>query len=624
MGNLLNQITKVNDIKKIPEDCYDALAAEIRAFLIEHVSKTGGHLASNLGAVEVTMALHLCLNLPEDKIVYDVGHQSYTHKILTGRKDQFDRLRQEDGLCGFPKRKESPCDAFGAGHSSTSIAAAEGLAFARDALGGSETIVALIGDGALSGGMAYEALNNLSVFREKKKNFIIILNDNEMSISENVGSMSLYLGDIRSRDRYGRLKDNVENRLNHIPYVGPGLAKTIKRSKDSLKSLFVPGMLFENMGITYYGPVSGHSIPDLIHAIETAKKHAGPILIHVITKKGKGYEPAEQDPERFHGIGPFDPKTGAGIAGSAAASYTDIFSENLLRLAGEERRLVAVTAAMPSGTGLNPFKRRYPDRFYDVGIAEEYAVTCAAGMAANGLKPVVAIYSTFLQRAYDQIIHDVCMQRLPVFFCLDRSGLVGADGETHQGIFDISYLSHIPNLVLMAPKNAWELGAMMDFAMAYDGPIAMKYARGKAYQGLEQAREPIRLGRSEEICQGHDLVILSVGNMMEESVKTLDLLREQGLDPGLVNVRFLRPMDEELLAALADRYPYIITVEENVKTGGYGQLVSSWLHREDRKNTLITFAVQDAFIQHATVAAQRRWSGIDADSMAAEIIARIR
>ena len=622
MGKLLNQIHQANDIKKIPVEEYETLATEIRTFILKNVSKTGGHLASNLGTVELTMALHHCLNLPEDKIVFDVGHQSYTHKILTGRKDRFSTLRQEGGLCGFPKRKESDCDSFGAGHSSTSIAAAAGLAIARDSRGGRETVVAVIGDGSLSGGMAYEALNNLSVFKEKKTNLIVILNDNEMSISENVGAMSMYLGDIRSKDKYRNLKDQVEYRLNRIPIVGRGVTKTIKRSKDSLKNFLIPGMLFENMGITYYGPVNGHSIPDLIHAIDTAKKHRGPILVHVITKKGKGYLPAEKNPEYFHGIGPFDLKTGKAL-GSGGESYTDVFSKHLISLAQKHKNIVAVTAAMPSGTGLDRFKKEFPDRFYDVGIAEEYAVTCAGGMAANGLHPVVAIYSTFMQRAYDQIIHDICMQKLPVFFCLDRSGLVGADGETHQGTFDISYLSHIPNLVLMAPKNDWEMKAMMDFAVDYDGPIAMKYPRGKAFQGLEENRQPIIPGKSEIIHTGEKMVILSVGNMMEESLKLIELLKEEGYDPGLVNVRFLKPFDKELIRELSSSYELIITVEENLKIGGFGQLISAYLHETGLKNILLSFGIDDCFVDHATVDCQRRWCGIDAGSMAARILERL-
>ncbi len=624
MGKILNHIKKANDIKKVPESRYNELAQEIRDFILENVSNSGGHVASNLGVVELTMALHLCLDLPKDKIVYDVGHQSYTHKILTGRKDQFHTLRQEDGICGFPKRKESPCDCFGAGHSSTSIAAAEGIALARDLRGGNETVVALIGDGALSGGMAFEALNNASIFRKNKKNFIIILNDNEMSISKNVGALSRYLGDIRARKKYGEFKSNVETSLNQIPVFGSSVTKTLKRSKDSIKNLLIPGMLFENMGVTYYGPVNGHSIPDLIHAIETAKKHEGPILVHVITQKGRGYEHAVSNPEKFHGISSFDVQSGEIKSCSDKPTYTDIFSKKIVGLAKKNENIVAITAAMPSGTGLKRFKTRYPKRFFDVGIAEEYAVTCAAGMASNGLKPFVAIYSTFLQRSYDQILHDVCIQKLPVVFCLDRSGLVGVDGETHQGVFDISYLSNIPNLAIMAPKNGWELEEMMDFAVDYDGPIALKYPRGAVFSGLEEYREPIELGRSEIIKKGKKVAILSVGNMMEECVKVVANLEKEGLDPALVNVRFIKPLDEELLEELSKEYDTIVTVEENVKTGGYGQMVSLFLHENDCKNQLLTFAIPDCFVEHASSGRQRQWCGIDADSITESILEKIK
>ena len=623
MGQLLNQIKKPNDIRRIPARFYPVLAQEIRDFLLENVSRTGGHLASNLGAVELTMALHLCLHLPEDKIIFDVGHQSYIHKILTGRKDDFSTLRQENGLCGFPKRKESACDCFGTGHSSTSLSAAMGFAVARDLKGGNETIAAVIGDGALSGGMAYEALNNLALLKKKRRNFIIILNDNKMSISENVGGMSRYLSDLRSRKSYGEFKENVENTLNNIPQVGRGIAKTLKKSKDSIKQLFVPGMLFENMGITYYGPVDGHDVYAMIHAIRQAKQVSGPILIHVITKKGKGYPAAENNPEKFHGIGAFDVATGNLRQKKSSASCTDVFSEELIRLAKDDERIAAVTAAMPSGTGLSAFKKEYPDRFFDVGIAEEYAVTFAAGMAASGMRPVVAIYSSFLQRAYDQILHDVCIQKLPVFFCIDRSGLVGADGETHQGIFDISYLGHIPNLTLMAPKNRYEMADMMQFSLTQDGPTAMKYPRGNAWDGLSEYRAPIVSGKSEWICKGSRLLILSVGNIMEECVKARQILLEKGLDPGLVNVRFIRPYDTEMLHEAAKRYECIITVEENEKTGGFGQMVSAFLHEHQYHTDLLSLGIPDCFVEHSSVARQRALSGIDGESIACEIIKRI-
>lgn len=623
MGQILNRIQKANDIKKIPARLYPVLAQEIRDFLIENVSRTGGHLASNLGAVELTMALHLCLHLPEDKIIYDVGHQSYVHKLLTGRRDGFATLRKSGGMCGFPKRKESEYDCFGTGHSSTSIAAAMGFAVARDLKKTNETIVAVIGDGALSGGMAYEALNNLALFRKEKKNIIIILNDNKMSISENVGGMSRYLNDIRSRKSYGEFKDNVEQAIKNIPGVGDSMVRTIKRSKDSIKQLFIPGMLFENMGITYYGPVDGHDIFAMMHAINRAKNMEGPILIHVMTKKGKGYPIAENNPEKFHGIEPFDIKTGKPLKRKTADSCTDVFSKTLVEIAKEKENVVAITAAMPSGTGLAAFKKVCPERFFDVGIAEEYAVTFAAGMAASGMKPVVAVYSSFLQRAYDQILHDVCIQKLPVFFCVDRSGLVGADGETHQGIFDLSYLSHIPNLVLMAPKNKYEMEDMMHFAMDYDGPAAMRYPRGEAFAGLKDFRPPVELGRSESIYKGETVAILSVGNMMEEVLKTVSLLKERGIQPGLVNVRFIRPVDEEMLHDLAERYPLLVTAEENVLSGGFGETVSVFLHRNNYQNRLLTFGIPDCFVEHGSVEWQRKQMGIDAASMAARIMEKV-
>lgn len=622
MEHLLDQIKKPNDIKKIPPKLYPILAQEIREFLLKNVSRTGGHIASNLGAVEITMALHICLHFPEDKVVFDVGHQSYIHKLLTGRRDAFSTLRQKGGLCGFTKRAESACDCFGAGHSSTSISAAMGFAKARDLLGTKETVVAVIGDGALSGGMAYEALNNLTSFRKEKKNFIIILNDNKMSISENVGGMSRYLNDLRSRKSYSEFKENVESTLNNIPGVGKSVARTLKKSKDSIKQLFVPGMLFENMGITYYGPVNGHDIYELIQAINRAKRHEGPILIHAITKKGKGYPIAENNPERFHGIGPFDRKTGEELA-KKQKTYTKVFSEALVALAEEKQEIVAITAAMPSGTGLSAFRERYPKRFFDVGIAEEHAVTFAAGMAAAGLKPVFAVYSSFLQRAYDQVLHDVCIQKLPVFLCIDRSGLVGADGETHQGIFDISYLSHIPNLALMAPKNASELACMLRFGVGCDGPIAMKYPRGAAYTGLREHQAPIELGKSELIFSGGEVAILSVGSIMEECERARELLSKQGIPTTLVNVRFIRPMDEDLLRELSESCSLLVTVEENELSGGYGESVSAFLHRERLSVNLVTLGIENCFVAHASVSEQRAAFGLDAASIAARIRQRL-
>ena len=618
---LLDRINHPNDIKKIPARYYGRLAAEIREFLVDRVSKTGGHLASNLGAVEITMALHLCLDLPKDKIIYDVGHQSYVHKLLTGRKDAFESLRQKDGLCGFPKPSESPCDAFGTGHSSTSISAALGFVTAREIKGSDEKIVAVIGDGALSGGMAFEALNNLSKLAREKTNLVIILNDNKMSIARNVGGMSRYLSDLRSTRSYTEFKENVEKSLNNIPGLGKKMSQGLKRSKDSIKGLFVKGMLFENMDITYYGPVDGHDIQAMIQAVNRAVEHPGPILIHALTVKGKGYEIAEKDPERFHGVDPFNKETGELLKKNNNISCTQVFSDTLVRIGREREDVCAITAAMPSGTGLMAFAREFPNRFFDVGIAEEHAVTFAAGLAAAGLHPVFAVYSSFLQRAYDSILHDVCIQKLPVTFCIDRSGLVGADGETHQGIFDVSYLSHIPNLLLMAPKNRWELEEMIRFAVSYPGPSAVKYPRGQAYEGLEEYRTPLEAGVSETIFRGEEFVLIGVGHIMEECVGAVRLLEEEGCKPGLINARFLSPPDEEGILEAADRYPLIVTVEENALAGGFGQKVSAILHNHGRNNKLLSLGIGRRFIPHAKVEEQRQMAGIDARSIADRILA---
>ena len=468
---ILEKIKKPNDIHKIPLEDFEPLAAEIRDFLIRSVSQTGGHLASNLGVVELTLALHNVLDFPEDKLIWDVGHQAYTHKILTGRKDEFKNLRQEGGLSGFPKRSESPCDAYDAGHSSNSISAGLGYVHARDILGQKHHVVSVIGDGALTGGMAYEALNNAA---ELKTNFIIIINDNNMSISRNVGGMSTYLSALRTAEAYTGMKMGVTKALKKVPKVGTALVDTMRKTKSSVKQLFIPGMLFENMGITYLGPVDGHNIPALCKVLKEAQKLDHAVLVHVLTKKGKGYEPAEKNPAHFHGVSPFDIKTGKPLAEKKYPTYTDVFSKKLCQLGETHPELVAVTAAMPDGTGVAAFGKKFPDRFFDVGIAEAHAVTSAAGMAAAGLRPVVAVYSSFLQRGYDQILHDVCIQNLPVLFAVDRAGLVGSDGETHQGIFDYSYLTSIPNMSVAAPKNLWELRAMLDFAMDYKAPFAIQ------------------------------------------------------------------------------------------------------------------------------------------------------
>ena len=492
---ILEKIEKENDIKKIPPEDLNRLAEEIREFLINKISVTGGHLGSNLGAVELTMALHLCLDLPEDKIVWDVGHQSYTHKILTGRKEGFENLRKYGGMSGFPKRKESDCDCFDTGHSSTSISAGLGLVKARDILGKDNYVVSVIGDGSLTGGMAYEALNNAS---RMKGNFIVVLNDNNMSISENVGGVSKYLNNIRTADRYLDIKEGIYNSLMDTK-LGEPIVESIRRAKSSVKQLVIPGMFFEDMGLTYLGPVDGHDINAMTKVFKEAKRCKTAVVVHVITQKGKGFAPAINHPARFHGAEPFDIETGLPKNKKTKSNYTDVFSTVMCKLGDRNDRLVAITAAMPDGTGLKRFRNMYPERFFDVGIAEEHAVTFAAGLAAGGMRPVVAIYSSFLQRAYDQILHDVCIQNLPVVFAIDRAGLVGSDGETHQGIFDLSYLSSIPNMHVMAPKNKWELSDMLKFAIEFDGPIALRYPRGEAFDELREVRDPIRLGKAEWI-----------------------------------------------------------------------------------------------------------------------------
>lgn len=627
MSMVLEQINKPGDIKKIPEEQYGVLAEEIRQFLLEKVSQTGGHLASNLGVVELTMALHLVLNLPEDKIIWDVGHQSYVHKILSGRKDGFDELRKYHGLSGFPKRKESVCDAFDTGHSSTSISAGLGIAQARDLQNENYTVVSVIGDGALTGGMAYEALNNAA---RMKKNFIIILNDNNMSISENVGGMSKYLNHVRSDEGYIALKRRVQRALQQVPVVGDGMITKISRTKNSIKQLFIPGMLFENMGITYFGPVDGHDLNAMVRIIKEAKNIDRAVLIHVLTKKGKGYAPAEKNPERFHGIDPFDIETGKSKKKKTAPTYTDVFAKKLCELAKTNSKLVAVTAAMPDGTGLKHFAKQYPSRFFDVGIAEQHAVTSAAGMAAGGLKPVVAVYSSFLQRGYDQILHDVCIQNLPVVFAVDRAGLVGSDGETHQGIFDLSYLSEIPGMTVFAPKNTWELGAALEFAVAFDAPIALRYPRGEAYQGLKEFVQPVEYGKSEILYLHPDdakkpsVALLAVGSMVESAVTVREMLMSQEIACDLVNVRFVKPVDTEVLDKMAKRNTLLVTMEENVLRGGYGQMAIGYIHQNYPNVDMINIALPDAYVEHGDVGSLKRELKLDAESITQTILERIQ
>ena len=563
------------------------------------------------------MALHLICDLPKDKIIWDVGHQSYTHKLLTGRKEGFEDLRSYGGMSGFPKRKESQCDAFDTGHSSTSISAGLGYVRARDLKHEDYTVISVIGDGSLTGGMAYEALNNAS---NLKTNFIVVLNDNHMSISENVGGMSRYLANLRTADIYTGLKKSVTNALQQVPVMGDRMIDHIRKTKSSIKQLVVPGMFFEDMGITYLGPIPGHNLPMLCKALKEAKKVEGPVLLHVMTTKGKGYEPAETAPDKFHGIGPFDIESGKVFAKKEGDTYTDVFGKVLCDEASRNPDIVAITAAMADGTGLARFKKHYPNRFFDVGIAEEHGVTFAAGLAAGGLKPVFAVYSSFLQRGYDQLIHDVALQNLPVVFGVDRAGLVGSDGETHQGIFDLSFLSNIPNMTVMSPKNKWELADMLRFALQMNSPVAIRYPRGKAYDGYEGCRERISYGKSEWIFEGKEIAILSVGHMFEEAVKTRDKLIEQGYEPTLINMRFIKPIDEAMIEKVCQTHKLIAVIEENVQTGACGERVSEYVMRKMLPSHVLILALPDDYIEHGSVDVLRKMTGIDSESMSEKII----
>lgn len=613
---ILEKINEVNDIKNLSWEELEVLSEEIREFLIEKISITGGHLASNLGVVELTMALHLSFELPADKIVWDVGHQAYTHKILTGRKTGFDELRKYGGMSGFPKRKESDCDAFDTGHSSTSISAAMGLVNARDLLGEKHHVIAVIGDGALTGGMAYEALNNAS---HLKKNFIIVLNDNKMSISENLGGMSKYLNSLRTAEFYNGFKSGVENTLIHMG--GQKVAEGLKRTKDGIKQLFVPGMLFENMGIKYLGPVDGHDVAALRRVFNEAKRVKGAVLVHVLTKKGYGYEPAEKNPSKFHGTDPFVIETGLAKKKKEKPNYTDVFSAALCRLAEKDEKVVAITAAMPDGTGLKKFSNLFPKRFFDVGIAEEHAVTFAAGLAAGGLTPVVAVYSSFLQRAYDQIVHDVCIQNLHVVFAIDRAGLVGSDGETHQGIFDLSFLANIPNLCIMAPKNKQELYSMLKFALKYNGPIAIRYPRGEAYEGLEGFRSKIVYGKAEMLYKERDIAIMAVGSMVKIAEEVRESLKEQGKNCTLMNARFVKEFDKEMIQSLAADHKLLVTMEENVTTGGFGERVVDYVSSNHIDLAVEKIALPDMYVEHGNVNILYRDAKIDGESVVERILA---
>ncbi len=614
---ILEKIKKENDIKNLEPEELELLSEEIREFLIEKISNTGGHLASNLGVVELTMALHLVFDLPKDKLIWDVGHQAYTHKLLTGRKSGFDDLRKYGGMSGFPKRKESACDAFDTGHSSTSISAGLGYVAARQIKGEDHYVVSIIGDGSMTGGMAYEALNNAS---RLKSNFIIVLNDNNMSISENVGGMSNYLDRIRTANAYKELKKGVEDTLLKIPVQGEKIVQRMRKTKSGIKQLVVPGMFFEDMGITYLGPVDGHDVNKLKKVFAEAKKVDHAVLVHVLTKKGKGYKPAEENPARFHGTAPFLIETGEPKNKNIKDSYTDVFSKVLCDIAKNDEKVTAITAAMAGGTGLDRFQKYFPDRFFDVGIAEEHALTFAAGLAAGGMKPVVALYSSFLQRAYDQAIHDICLQNLPVVLAVDRAGLVGSDGETHQGVFDLSFLSSIPNMTVISPKNRWELADMLRYSIDFQYPIAVRYPRGNAYEGLQEFRAPIEYGKSEFIYREKDIAIIFVGHMAQTAEQVRLLVKEKGYGCSLVNARFIKPIDENMLDELAKEHTLFVTIEENILIGGFGSQVLTYVSQNTEHVSVLNMGIHDNYVEHGDVEVLRRDAGLDAGSIAEKVI----
>ncbi len=613
---ILDKVTGPSVLKKFSIDELNRLAAEIRGVLIETVSITGGHLAPNLGVVELTLALHTVFDCPKDKIIWDVGHQSYIHKIITGRREKFSTLRQHMGLSGFPKRAESECDSFDTGHSSTSISAALGLALARDLKKEKNNIIAVIGDGAMTGGMAFEALNHAG---HLGTNLIVVLNDNEMSIAENVGALAGYLSRMRTDPKYYKQKHEMELLLKKIPAIGSTVVKAVERIKDSFKYLVVPGMLFEELGFTYLGPINGHDINLTRTILERAKNSRGPVLVHVITHKGKGYKPAEKYPDKFHGIGPFNIQSGR-TKSSNKPTYTEIFGKTLCELASANEKVLAITAAMPTGTGLTSFGEKFPSRFFDVGIAEQHAVTMAAGLAVSGFTPVVAIYSTFLQRAYDQIIHDVAIQNLHVVFAIDRAGLVGDDGETHQGVFDISYMRHIPNMVLMAPKDENELAHMLKMAIDYDGPIALRYPRGAGIGvSLEETPEPLKLGKSETIKKGSDITIAAVGPLVYDALEAASILKNKGINAEVINIRFVKPLDEESLLESVRRTGSILTLEEHVLDGGFGSAVMEMLNRHGVNINVKRLGLPDEFISHGSILEIREKYGLTVDNIVAEI-----
>ncbi|WP_293832618.1 1-deoxy-D-xylulose-5-phosphate synthase [uncultured Phascolarctobacterium sp.] len=623
-NNLLDKINSPADVKKLSDEQLKQLAAEIRQLLIKVISHTGGHLAPNLGVVELTLALHKVFTTPQDKLVFDVGHQAYIHKIITGRREQFPTLRQYGGLSGFPKRCESEHDAFGTGHSSTSISAALGMAAARDLQGEDYNVVAIIGDGSMTGGMAFEALNNAGTLHKK---MVVVLNDNEMSISKNVGAMSDYLYHLRTGETYNKIKNDIEGWLKNMEF-GTDVLKAIRRLKGSVKYLMVPTSIFEELGFTYLGPVDGHDIHGLIEVLQAAKKIDGPVMVHVLTKKGKGYKPAEESPNKFHGTGPFEIATGKKITNPAAPiSYTEVFGKTITELADSDKKVVGLTAAMPDGTGLNIFAQAHPDRFFDVGIAEQHAVTAAAGMAAAGMKPVTAIYSTFMQRAYDSILHDICMQKLHVTMCLDRAGLVGDDGYTHHGVFDYAYLRSIPNMTIMAPKDENELRHMLKTALSFNGPISVRYPRGSGVGvDITEPMHELPIGKAEVLREGKELCFWAIGSMVQSAVQAADKLKEQGIDAGVVNMRFAKPLDKELLIEHAKRYGKIVTLEEGVLAGGVGSEVLEILDDAGllQQCAVLRLGIPDEFVTHGDKKLLFRDLGLDTDAIVQKAAAFVK
>ncbi|MGK0466273.1 1-deoxy-D-xylulose-5-phosphate synthase [Clostridium sp.] len=617
MSKIIDDFNDINAVKDMSIQQLNIFAGEIRSFLIEKVSKTGGHLASNLGVVELTLSLYNVFDLDTDKIIWDVGHQSYVHKILTGRKDKFDTLKNYGGLSGFPKRDENKYDVFGAGHSSTSISAGVGMARARDLKGEDYDVISVIGDGALTGGMAFEALNDIGF---KKTKMIIVLNDNQMSISKNVGGLSKYLNSIRIDPTYNRIKKEINQTLIKIPSLGKGMVNSIQKFKDGIKQALVPGMLFEHMGIKYLGPIDGHDIKEVSKILKLARVTDGPVIIHVITKKGKGYKFAEKEPHKFHGPGPFDPLTGE-LLGGSKESYSKAFGEQMVKLATDNKNIVAITAAMREGTGLEAFSKKFSNRFFDVGIAEQHAVTMAAGMATQGIKPVFAVYSTFLQRAYDQLVHDVCLQKLPVIFAIDRAGIVGKDGETHQGVFDLSYLSHIPNMTIMAPKCISELKSMLTFAVRQEYPIAIRYPRGGDNQNVKMTCiENIERGKWEKLFEGGKIALIATGKMVQNAILVREKLGELGVEATVINACFVKPIDKKLIFALVEKEYSIVTIEDNLIHGGLGSLVLEYVSTLEGKTKIMNLGFKDEFITHGAVDTLYKLHKLDVDGLFESIL----